>query len=237
MLIRLQKYLAEAQVASRRKSEEIILSGRVSVNGKVVTELGTKVDDEKDVVALDGEVIKKEEELVYIMLNKPEGCVTTVHDQFDRPTVMDCVKDIKERIYPVGRLDYDTSGLLIMTNDGDMTYRLTHPKHRVNKTYLAFVDSEPTEEEIKTFENGVIIDGRKTAKARLTVVKRDKNGVYLKITIHEGRNRQVRKMCDAIGHPVRRLKRTATGKLSLGSLKKGEYRFLTDEEIGYLKEI
>lgn len=237
MLIRLQKFLAEAQVASRRKSEEIILEGRVCVNGKVVTELGTRVDDEKDVVTLDGEVIKKGEKLVYILLNKPEGCVTTVHDQFDRPTVMDYVKGIDERIYPVGRLDFDTAGLLILTNDGDMTYRLTHPKHRVNKTYLALVDFEPTEEEITAFENGLVIDGRKTAKAKLTVVKSDKKGVFLKITIHEGRNRQVRKMCDAIGHPVRKLKRTAVGKLSLGSLKKGEYRFLTEEEIKYLKEM
>lgn len=237
MLIRLQKFLAEAQVASRRKSEKIILEGRVCVNGKAVTELGTRVDDEKDVVTLDGEVIKKGEKLVYILLNKPEGCVTTVHDQFDRPTVMDYVKGIDERIYPVGRLDFDTAGLLILTNDGDMTYRLTHPKHRVNKTYLALVDFEPTEEEIIAFENGLVIDGRKTAKAKLTVVKSDKKGVFLKITIHEGRNRQVRKMCDAIGHPVRKLKRTAVGKLSLGSLKKGEYRFLTEEEIKYLKEM
>lgn len=237
MLIRLQKFLAEAQIASRRKSEEIILAGRVSVNGKTVAEPGTRVDDERDIVALDGEIISKKEKSVYIMLNKPEGCVTTVHDQFDRPTVMDFVKDIKERIYPVGRLDYDTSGLLILTNDGDMTYGLTHPKHRVNKTYLALVDSEPAEAEINAFEKGVIIDGRKTARARLTVVKKDKNGVWLKITIHEGRNRQVRKMCEAIGHPVRRLKRIATGRLSLGSLKKGEYRFLTEAEIEYLKEL
>lgn len=237
MLIRLQKFLAEADVASRRKSEEIILAGRVAVNGEVVTELGVKVDDESDTVTVDGKEVKKDERLVYIMLNKPEGCVTTAHDQFDRPTVMDCIKDVSERIYPVGRLDYDTSGLLLLTNDGELTYRLTHPKHNIPKTYVAAVDSEPTAEEIKTFENGVVIDGRKTARARLTVAKSDKRFVYLKITIHEGRNRQVRKMCDAIGHPVRRLKRVSTGRLTLGSLKKGEYRHLTQDEVEYLKSL
>jgi pseudouridine synthase len=236
MLVRLQKFLAEANIASRRKCEEIIEAGRVTVNGEVAV-LGAKIDDELDEVRLDGELVKKDERLVYIMLNKPEGCVTTAHDQFERSTVMDCIDDIEERIYPVGRLDYDTSGLLLMTNDGDLTYRLTHPKHNINKTYIAVVDSEPTAEEIRDFETGLIIDGRKTARARLIVAKRERDRVYLKITIHEGRNRQVRKMCDAIGHPVRRLMRVATGKLSLGTLKKGEYRHLTADEVEYLKSL
>lgn len=237
MLIRLQKFLAEANVASRRKAEEMIQAGRVRVNGKTVTELGTKVDDEKDIVEADGKEVSIVGKLVYIMLNKPEGCVTTAHDQFNRRTVLDLVEGVSERIYPVGRLDYDTSGLIILTNDGDLTYRLTHPKHNVAKTYIALVDSEPTAEEIHTFENGVVIDGRKTAKARLKVIKQDAVGAYLMIVIHEGRNRQVRKMCEAIGHPVRRLKRTATGKLTLGKLKKGQWRYLTDEEIAYLKSL
>ncbi len=237
MLIRLQKFLAEANIASRRKAEELIQAGRVRVNGKTVTELGTKVDDEKDIVEADGKEVRIEGKLVYIMLNKPEGCVTTAHDQFNRRTVLDLVEGVSERIYPVGRLDYDTSGLIILTNDGDLTYRLTHPKHNVAKTYIALVDREPTEEEIHTFENGVVIDGRKTAKARLKVIKQDDVGAYLMIVIHEGRNRQVRKMCEAIGHPVRRLKRTATGKLTLGKLKKGQWRYLTDEEIAYLKSL
>lgn len=185
----------------------------------------------------DGKEVRIEGKLVYIMLNKPEGCVTTAHDQFNRRTVLDLVEGVSERIYPVGRLDYDTSGLIILTNDGDLTYRLTHPKHNVAKTYIALVDREPTEEEIHTFENGVVIDGRKTAKARLKVIKQDDVGAYLMIVIHEGRNRQVRKMCEAIGHPVRRLKRTATGKLTLGKLKKGQWRYLTDEEIAYLKSL
>ena len=237
MLIRLQKFLAEANIASRRKAEELIQAGRVRVNGKTVTELGTKVDDEKDIVEADGKEVRIEGKLVYIMLNKPEGCVTTAHDQFNRRTVLDLVEGVSERIYPVGRLYYDTSGLIILTNDGDLTYRLTHPKHNVAKTYIALVDREPTEEEIHTFENGVVIDGRKTAKARLKVIKQDDVGAYLMIVIHEGRNRQVRKMCEAIGHPVRRLKRTATGKLTLGKLKKGQWRYLTDEEIAYLKSL
>jgi pseudouridine synthase len=237
MLIRLQKYLAEANVASRRKCEEIIQAGRVAVNGKTVTELGTKIDDEADEVTLDGEAVKKEQRLVYIMLHKPDGCVTTANDQFNRPTVMDYVKAVDERIYPVGRLDYDTSGLLLMTNDGALTYRLTHPKHNINKTYIAVVDTEPTKQEISSFEDGLVIDGRMTAKARLTVAKVEKDRVYLKITIHEGRNRQVRKMCDAIGHPVRRLKRVATGRLTLGTLKKGEYRHLTADEVEYLRSL
>ena len=237
MLIRLQKFLAEANIASRRKAEELIQAGRVRVNGKTVTELGTKVDDEKDIEEADGKEVRIEGKLVYIMLNKPEGCVTTAHDQFNRRTVLDLVEGVSERIYPVGRLDYDTSGLIILTNDGDLTYRLTHPKHNVAKTYIALVDREPTEEEIHTFENGVVIDGRKTAKARLKVIKQDDVGAYLMIVIHEGRNRQVRKMCEAIGHPVRRLKRTATGKLTLGKLKKGQWRYLTDEEIAYLKSL
>ncbi len=237
MLIRLQKFLAEADIASRRKCEEIILSGRVSVNGETVDTLGTKIDDEIDIVTLDGKQVKKDNGLIYIMLNKPEGCVTTAHDQFNRPTVMDYIKDVKERIYPVGRLDYDTSGLLILTNDGELTYRLTHPKHNIVKTYIALVDSEPEINEIRQFESGVVIDGRITARARLKVLKTTKDGTFLQIMIHEGRNRQVRKMCDAIGHPVRRLKRAATGKLTLGELKKGQYRYLTEEEIDYLKSL
>lgn len=235
MLIRLQKYLAEAQVASRRKSEEIILSGRVSVNGETVTELGTKVDSERDTVSVDRKPVTICEKQVYIMLNKPEGCVTTAKEQFNRKSVMDYI-DIKERVYPVGRLDYDTSGLLILTNDGELTYKLTHPKHNIDKTYVAIVDREPTTDELSAFRNGLDIDGRKTAPAKIEVIKKEEK-IQLKITIHEGRNRQVRKMCAAVGCRVLRLKRIAEGRLRLGSLKKGEYRFLTDEEIKYLKSI
>ncbi len=236
MLMRLQKYLAEAQVASRRKAEEIILEGRVNVNGKKVTELGTKVESEIDEITVDGKKVEICEKMVYIMLNKPEGCVTTVKDQFGRKSVIDYVKDVGERVYPVGRLDYDTSGLLIITNDGELTYRLTHPKHNIEKTYIAEVDKVPDEEAMEKFRNGIIIDGRKTALAKIKIIKKGKL-TTLNIKIKEGRNRQVRKMCAAIGCNVITLKRIATGKLELGNLEKGKYRYLTDEEIKYIKNL
>lgn len=236
MLMRLQKYLAEAQVASRRKAEEIILEGRVSVNGKKVTELGTKVESEIDEITVDGKKVEICEKMVYIMLNKPEGCVTTVKDQFGRKSVIDYVKDIGERVYPVGRLDYDTSGLLIITNDGELTYRLTHPKHNIEKTYIAEVDKVPDEEAMEKFRNGIIIDGRKTAPAKIKIIKKSKL-TTLNIKIKEGRNRQVRKMCAAIGCNVITLKRIATGNLELGNLEKGKYRYLTDEEIKYIRNL
>ena len=236
MLIRLQKYLAEAQVASRRKSEEIIIAGRVSVNNKVVTELGTKVESDSDIVKVDGKVVRICEKMVYILLNKPEGCVTTVKEQFNRKSVLDYVSDVKERIYPVGRLDYDTSGLLILTNDGELTYRLTHPKHNVNKTYIADVDREPTEEDMKIFASGIVIDGRKTAPAKIRIIKKGKL-ISLEIKIHEGRNRQVRKMCSAINCNVINLKRIALGDIELGNIEKGSYRVLNENEIKYLKTL
>ncbi len=236
MLIRLQKYLAEAQVASRRKSEEIILAGRVSVNDKIVTELGTKVESEVDIVKVDGKIVEICEKMLYILLNKPEGCVTTVKDQFDRKSVLDYVSNVKERIYPVGRLDYDTSGLLILTNDGELTYKLTHPKHNVDKTYVADVDREPSVEDMKRFESGIIIDGRKTAPAKIKIIKKGKL-TSLEIKIHEGRNRQVRKMCAAINCNVVKLKRIALGNIELGALEKGKYRELNEKEINYLKTL
>lgn len=236
MLMRLQKYLAEAEVASRRKSEEIILSGRVRVNGKTVTELGTKVESDMDIVEVDGKKVQIEEKNVYIMLNKPVGCVTTVKDQFDRKSVMDYVKDINYRIYPVGRLDYDTSGLILLTNDGELTYKLTHPKHNIDKTYIAQVDREPSEADLKRFREGLEIEGKMTARAKIAILKRGKL-TTLEITIHEGRNRQVRKMCEAIGCNVIKLKRISEGKLKIGELKTGEYRYLNNEEIEYLKNL
>lgn len=237
MLVRLQKYLADAGIASRRKSEELILAGKVEVNGNVVTELGTKVDTDKDIVFFNGKEIKISDKMVYIMLNKPEGFVTTVKDQFDRPTVMDLVKDIEERIFPVGRLDYDTSGLLLLTNDGDLTYKLTHPKHNLEKIYEAKLFGAPDENSINQFRWGVMLDGKRTAPAKLEII--DNLGKYcnVRITITEGRNRQVRRMCEAIKHPVASLKRVGTGRLSLGDLTSGKYRYLTENEIKYLKNI
>lgn len=233
MFIRLQKYLSEAQVASRRKSEEIIKQGRVTVNGLITDTLGTKIDDEKDIVCVDGRPVRRAEKMVYIMLNKPEGCVTTASDQFDRKTVMDYVKDIGQRIYPVGRLDYDTSGLLILTNDGELTYKLTHPKHNVEKTYIASVEKLPSSEAMEHFRKGLVIDGIKTSPAYIEKLSENS----LEIKIHEGRNRQVRKMCEVIGTPVKKLKRIAIGNLKMENIDKGKYRYLSADEIEYLKSL
>lgn len=237
--MRINKYIASCGVASRRKAEELIISGRVTINGELITELSTTVDETKDIVEVDGVPINQEEKKVYILLNKPEGYITTVKDQFDRPSVLDILKDVEERVYPVGRLDYETSGLLILTNDGDLTYKLTHPKHEVEKTYLAMVNGIISHEEKRRFENGLQIEDYTTAKAKLKIVKADeeKNYSVCKITIHEGRNRQVRKMCKAIGHPVRNLRRIQMGRINIRGLEVGEYRNLTEDEVKYLKSV
>lgn len=237
--MRINKYIASCGVASRRKAEEIILDGRVTVNGKLVTELAFNIDEEKDIVEIDGEQIGVEKNNVYIVLNKPEGYITTVKDQFDRPSVLDLVSDIKERVYPIGRLDYETSGLLLLTNDGDLTYKLTHPKHEVDKTYVARVKGKLTKEEIERFKTGLKIEDYTTAPAKLKVIKYDeqRDSSLLEIKIHEGKNRQVRKMCKAINHPVLRLRRSAMGKIKIGDCEIGKYRYLTEDEIKYLKNL
>ena len=237
--MRINKYIATCGIASRRKAEEIILAGRVKVNGSIVEELSFNIDETKDVVEVDGNKIGLTEKLVYIVLNKPEGYITTVKDQFDRPSVLDLVSDIEERVYPIGRLDYETSGLLLLTNDGDLTYKLTHPKHEVDKTYVARVKGIPTTEEMKQFEKGLEIEDYVTAPAKIKLLEysKEKNFGKCEIKIHEGRNRQVRKMCRAINHPVLNLKRVSVGKITLKGVKIGEYRHLTKEEIQYLKSM
>lgn len=231
--MRLQKYIAECGVASRRKSEELIKQGRVKVNGIPVSEMGVKVSDE-DVVEVDGRRISLEQKKVYIMLNKPVGYISSVRDQFSRNTVVDLIKGVKERIYPVGRLDYDTSGLLLLTNDGDFAFRLTHPKHEMKKTYIAEVEGVPDSNDIESFQNGLRIEDYVTSPAELTVLEKKKSSSMVKVVIHEGKNRQVRKMCDAIGHPVISLKRIAIGDLYLKSLPEGQWRYLKEEEIKML---
>lgn len=233
---RLQKFLAECGVASRRKSEELIRQGRVSVNGTIVTTLGTKVSD-SDSIQVDGKEISQREKKVYVMLNKPVGYVTTVKDQFSRKTVIDLVSEVKERIYPVGRLDYDTSGLLLLTNDGEFAYKLTHPKHEINKTYIAELDGVIDEHDVKRFKQGIRIGSYITAPANIKIIKKYKDRCKVKITIHEGKNRQVRKMCEAVGHPVIALKRIAIGNLKLDGLKEGKWRFLKYEEIKELTQL
>ncbi len=239
MEIRLQKFLSEAGVASRRKAELLMLQGKVEVNGKVVTQLGTKIDPKKDVVVVYGnrKKVEPKQNLVYIMLHKPEGYVTTVKDQFQRPTVLDLLKGVEERVYPVGRLDYDTSGLLLLTNDGELTYRLTHPKHHIEKTYEAKLFGTPSDMDILQFRRGVLIDGKRTQPAKLEILEKGQKYSVVRIVIQEGRNRQVRKMCQAIKHPVAQLKRIGTGTLYLKNLEKGKYRYLTEKEIQYLKKL
>ncbi len=232
--MRLQKYLAHCGVASRRRSEELIQKGLVAVNGKVITEMGYKVTLGRDEVTFMGSIVMPEDQHVYIMLNKPEGVITSSDDQFNRKTVIDYVAT-SYRIYPVGRLDYDTSGLIFLTNDGSFANQMMHPKHKIPKTYHALVKGKPNSEDIEAFERGLLIDGSYTYPATMKILKED-DFCLLEIIISEGRNRQVRKMCDAIGYPVCQLKRVAVGNILLGTLQEGEWRYLTEEEVWKLKE-
>lgn len=235
--MRIAKFLAAAGVASRRKSEELILEGKVSVNGKIIDELGMQIDPEKDVIKVGSKRVKAPEEKVYIMLNKPVGCVSTCSDDKGRDTVLDYVKDIKARIYPVGRLDFTTEGLLLLTNDGELANKLTHPRHEVGKRYLTIVNDVVTADDVKKLEKGVFIEGGKTAPARVKILKSEPGRTELTIIIHEGRNHQVKKMFEAIEKNVIFLKRISVGDINLGTLKKGEYRHLTEEEVTYLKSL
>lgn len=232
---RLQKYIARCGAASRRGAEELIFSGRVKVNGVKVEKI-LIIDNEKDVIELDGRIITPEKKEVYLILNKPVGVITSSNDQFGRKTVLDLI-DIKERVYPVGRLDYDTSGLLILTNDGDIANRIMHPSHKIEKVYIATVLGVPTNEEIEAFKCGLKIEDYITSPAEIKILETNNKRSTLEITIHEGKNRQVRKMCEAIGHPVIGLKRAAEGKIILGNLKEGQWRYMTEKEIEYIKSI
>ena len=233
--IRLQKYLAEAGIASRRKSEEYIIQGRVKVNNDIAT-LGMKINPEMDIVLLDDKKIENKEELVYILLNKPIGYVTTAKDQFSRDSVLDLVK-VKQRIVPVGRLDMYTSGALLLSNDGDFVYRITHPKHEIDKTYTVTVKGIVTDEEVEMLRAGVEIEDYITKPAKVKILKTDieKNISRLEITIHEGKNRQVRKMCEAVGRKVQALHRSKIGNIGVKDLKLGTWRYLSVKEIEYLK--
>lgn len=250
--VRLQKYLAECGIASRRKSEEYITAGFVWVNGKVVTELGTKVDPEIDKIEvktqtgnlqeiIDGTKQKEEvkpEKKVYILLNKPVGYVTTVNDEKGRSTVMELLKDVKEKVVPVGRLDMYTSGLLLFSNDGDFIYKVTHPKHETTKTYIVKTRGIPKEKDLEKLRNGVKIEDYITSPAKVDLLLKDNTNDVARIwiQIHEGRNRQVRKMCEAIGLSVIALKREGVGNLSCEGVKKGEWRYLSEDEVKAIME-
>ena len=231
--LRLQKYLAECGVASRRKCEEFITEGRVKVNGYIV-ELGFKLNPDKDQVEFDGKLIKQDKkDFTYILLNKPIGVVTTAEDQFDRQTVLDLVK-VKTRVVPVGRLDMYTSGALILTDDGDFIYKVTHPKHEINKTYTVTLVGLVSNEDVEKLRNGVEIDNgylTKPAKARILKIDEQKKISRVEITIHEGKNRQVRKMCEAIGKKVIALHRAKIGNLGVKDLELGTWRYMTIKEV------
>ena len=230
---RLQKYLARCGIGSRRRCEEYIQGGMVSVDGKLVMELGTKIDPDRQVVCFRGKEVHPEDQVpTTVMLHKPAGYVTTSHDQFGRPNVTQLVQIPGLRLYPVGRLDYQTSGLLILTNDGDLTYQLTHPAHQIPKVYEALIAGEITSDEIRKLEKGVVLDdGFKTSPSEVKLLSLRGGNSRIEITIREGKNHQVRRMAKAVGHPVLRLKRVQEGNLRLGTLKEGEYRVLTDKEI------
>ena len=255
--IRLQKILSQAGVASRRASERLIEEGRVSVNGRTVREMGVKADPQADDIRVDGRRLRAPERHRYILLNKPAGVVTTRSDPQRRQTVLDLLGGVREYVYPVGRLDYDSEGLLLLTNDGDLAARLTHPRHEVERTYEAYVAGTPDEEAIGRLRRGIPLDGKRTMPADVKLVSRpapgkrpaarkgtpgegekarDKraNGVLL-ITIREGRNRQVRRMCEAVGHPVRKLRRVRIGPITDRRLRVGEWRELTRIEVEKLK--
>lgn len=233
--MRLQKYIAACGVASRRGAETLIAAGKVTVNGKIITEMGVKVKS-NDKVTVDGSLVKPEKNKYYIMLNKPAGVLSSVKDDRGRECVVDIIKGVDVRLYPVGRLDYDTTGLIILTNDGDFMQKVTHPSFEVWKTYQAVVKGSPNETDVRKFSEGLYLDDGKTLPAVLDVVGYKGNNAIVEVSIREGRNRQVRRMMERIGHPVNSLKRIRFGCLELGELKPGKWRTISLEEIGRLTE-
>lgn len=229
--IRLQKFLAMAGIASRRKAEEYIAQGRVKVDGKVITAMGQQILPGKQKVAFDNKEVVAEEQLIYILLNKPKGYVTTLSDPQGRPIVTSLLQNIKERVFPVGRLDLDTEGALLLTNDGELAQSILHPSNEVFKTYEAEVKGSPPSKAIHALENGILLENKKTAPAQVRIKRRNKRNSVVIITIHEGRKRQVKKMFQAIGHPVLSLKRLAYGSLGLNGLGVGKHKILNKNDL------
>jgi pseudouridine synthase len=236
MKIRLNKYLALAGVASRREADRMISEGRVSVNGEMIEALGSQVNTEKDRVEVDGKRVKRLKSDIYLMLNKPPGYLVTAKDPFQRPTIMDLLPSVKERIFPVGRLDFDSEGLLLLTNDGDLAYRLMHPSYQVIKEYRLWIKPIPDRSTLAALEKGISLDGKKTARAKFRILTTTVKGTLLMAKLHEGRKRELRRMFEYKGFRVLALKRVKLGSLDLGPLKKGEWRYLTREEIARLKK-
>ncbi|MHB8058498.1 MAG: pseudouridine synthase [Desulfuromonadaceae bacterium] len=231
MLDRLQKIISAAGITSRRASEALILNGQVAVNGVVVTELGSKADPDKDIITVDGKALKISAQRLYILLNKPPGYITALKDGQGRPLVTDLLKDVPDRVYPVGRLDYNTEGLLLLTNDGDWANRLMHPRHEIEKEYHVRVRGKVIDQQLKRMAEGVELEDGKTAPAVVNLVKSGEQNDWISVAIHEGRNRQVRRMCETVSLSVVRLKRIRYGSLMLGTLRAGQFRYLTDTEV------
>jgi 23S rRNA pseudouridine2605 synthase len=236
-LERLQKYLARSGVTSRRRAEEMIKQGLVKVNGQVIREMGVRIEPEKDVIEVRGKLVEHEKRKIYILMYKPAQVVTTLADPQGRKKVSDLLREVEERIYPVGRLDYNTEGLLLLTNDGELTYRLTHPKFKIKKTYLTRVQGSVTDKAIKELHKGVLLADGLTQPAHVKLLQKTPAETWLELTISEGRNRQVRRMCEQVGHPVIYLKRIRLGTLALGNLQRGQYRYLNETEIAELKKL
>ncbi len=228
--IRLQKFLAENGVASRRKSEELIAQGKVKING-IKAAIGDKVNPYRDIVTVFGKKVERQKEKRYIMLHKPRGFITTMSDEMDRKCITMLLRDIEERVYPIGRLDRESEGLILLTNDGDFANLMMHPKQHVGKTYRVTVKQNATEDQIEKLRTGIVLEGKKTAPAEVAVITKEDNRMVLKFVLYEGRNRQIRKMCEALGLEVSRLKRTAVGELKLGMLPQGKWRDLTETEV------
>ena len=235
MKVRLNKYLALSGVASRREADRMIAAGRVSVNGKMIDVMGVQVDPEKDRIEVDGKRVERQKSDVYLMLNKPPGYLVTADDPFKRPTIMDLLPSGKERIFPVGRLDFDSEGLVLLTNDGELAYRLMHPSYRVIKEYRLRVKPKPDISTLSTLEKGIALDGKKTAPAKFRILATTVKGTLLMAKLHEGRKRELRRMFEYTGFRVLSLKRVKLGSLHLGPLKKGKWRYLTREEVVRLK--
>jgi 23S rRNA pseudouridine2605 synthase len=231
MLERLQKIISAAGITSRRASETLILNGQVAVNGIVVTELGSKADPAKDTITVDGKALKVGGQRIYILLNKPPGYLTALKDSQGRPLVTDLLRDVPDRVYPVGRLDYNTEGLLLLTNDGEWANRLMHPSHEIEKEYHVRVRGKVIDQQLKRMAEGVELEDGKTAPAVVSLVKNGEQNDWISVAIHEGRNRQVRRMCEAVSLSVVRLKRIRYGTLMLGTLRAGQFRYLSDVEV------
>ncbi len=238
MTVRLNKFLSQAGICSRREADRWIEEGKVRVNGRVVQELGLKIDEFRDRVVADGRVVKKaEERLAYILLYKPAGYVVTVKDPFGRPTVMELIGRLPYRVYPVGRLDVETEGLLLLTNDGEMSFRLTHPRFEVKKVYRARIEGKPLEEDLDKLRKGVFLEGKRTAPAKISLIRKSSGKSLVRVEIHEGRKREVRKMFEAIGYRTDHLLRLEFGGLTLEGLKPGQWRYLNGREVARLKSL